>query len=139
MKRYAVLERTNLRPERNELDRALALQFVREGFSLLAFLAPALWLLWHRLWLGLAIYILVSVSGLGLLYLLGLGEPVSTIASLALSLVIGLSAGDIRRWELERRGWREIGAVSGESAEDGELRFFSGWSDTARAAALARA
>ena len=25
--------------------------FVRDGFSLLAFLVPPLWLLWHRLWI----------------------------------------------------------------------------------------
>ena len=34
--------------------------FVRDGFSFWAFLLAPLWMLWHRMWLVLAVYVAVS-------------------------------------------------------------------------------
>src|SRR5262249_62058490 len=45
--------------------------FVRDGFSWWAFLLTPLWMLWHRLWLALIVY-LVFVAGMdGLLRRVG--------------------------------------------------------------------
>jgi hypothetical protein len=101
--------------------------FVRDGFSWAAFLLTPLWMLWHRLWLVLAIYLLLS-AGIDLL-LRALGAPLSTfvIVGLLLSLLAGLEAGTLRRFKLSRRRWRNVGVVTGDDLEDAERRFFDGW------------
>jgi hypothetical protein len=101
--------------------------FVHDGFSWAAFLFTPLWMLWHRLWLVLAIYLLLS-TGIDLL-LRALGAPLSTfvIVGLLLSLLAGLEAGTLRRFKLSRRRWRNVGVVTGDDLEDAERRFFDGW------------
>jgi hypothetical protein len=101
--------------------------FVRDGFSWWAFLLTPLWMLWHRLWLALAIYLLLEAAlDTGLR---SLGAPVFTLvlAGLSISLLAGLEAGTLRRFKLTRRHWRNIGVVTGDDVEDAERRFFDAW------------
>jgi Protein of unknown function (DUF2628) len=112
--------------------------FVREGFSWWAFLLTPLWMLRHRLWLTLAIYLLISAA-LDVA-LRGLGASVFTIVivGVLISLLVGLEAGTLRRFKLARRNWRNVGVVTGDDLEDAERRFFDVWirqSPAARAAA----
>ena len=37
-------------------------QLVRDGFSIIAFIAPVIWLLWHRLWIEAALALAASVA-----------------------------------------------------------------------------
>ena len=101
--------------------------FVRDGFSWWAFLVTPLWMLRHRLWLALAVYLLLSAAlDVGLR---ALGGPVFTLvlAGLLISLLAGLEAGTLRRAKLARRHWRNIGVVTGDDVEDAERRFFDVW------------
>jgi hypothetical protein len=101
--------------------------FVRDGFSWPAFLLTPLWMLWHRLWLVLAIYLVLS-AGIDIA-LRAVGAPLLmvVIVGLLLSLLAGLEAGTLRRFKLTRRRWRNIGVVTGDDLEDAERRFFDGW------------
>ena len=101
--------------------------FVRDGFSWLAFLLTPLWLLRHRLWLALAIYVLVSAALDVGLRALGASIFVLVLAGLLISLLAGLEAGTLRRSKLARRHWRNIGVVTGDDVEDAERRFFDAW------------
>jgi hypothetical protein len=93
---------------------------IASGFRWWAAIAPLLWLLWHRLWLGVALYLLFSVA-LGIAFALGdIAEPAATAIGLAVSLLIGLSAADYRRWTLERRGWRLVAVLRAEANVDAE-------------------
>jgi hypothetical protein len=38
-----------------------------------------------------------------------------------------LEADTLRRWSLERRGWRTLGTVSGKKTAECERRFFDAW------------
>ena len=95
---------------------------VRDGFSLLGFLIPPFWLLWHRLWfeaavvfaIGLTLTILGEASGFGL---------IASALSLLLSLWIGLEGSALRVAALRRRGWREWGVVEASSAAEAEIRY----------------
>ena len=108
-------------------DRAEALVFVRDGFSLFAALVPPLWMIANRLWLVLAGYLIV-VFGLIIAFgLAGIPDTYLGYASLALNLIIGFEADSLIRWTLDRRAWRQIGSVTGASAEDCERRFFESW------------
>jgi Protein of unknown function (DUF2628) len=103
------------------------LVFVRDGFSWAAFLLTPLWMLWHRLWLVLAIYLLLSAGIDVLLRVLGAPLSAFVIVGLFLSLLAGLEAGTLRRFKLSRRRWRNVGVVTGDDLEDAERRFFDGW------------
>ncbi|MEK9970210.1 MAG: DUF2628 domain-containing protein [Ferrovibrio sp.] len=93
---------------------------IASGFRWLAAILPMLWLLWHRLWLGLALYVLFSIL-LGIAFALGdIAEPAATAIGLAVSLLIGFGAADYRRWTLERRGWRLTAVLRADSARGAE-------------------
>lgn len=93
---------------------------IASGFRWWAAIMPIIWLLWHRLWLGLALYLLFSVA-LGIALALGdIAEPAATAIGLAVSLLIGFSAADYWRWTLERRGWRLVAVLRADAAVDAE-------------------
>ena len=101
--------------------------FVRDGFSVWAFLVAALWMLWHRMWLVLLIYLVVAAGVEAAMRYAGVPGAVIVIVGLLISLLIGIEASTLRRFTLARRGWKNIGVVSGEDLEDAERRFFDGW------------
>jgi|RhiMetdeSRZDD1v2_1073273.scaffolds.fasta_scaffold06316_4 uncharacterized protein DUF2628 len=98
--------------------------FVKEGFSWPAFFFPPIWLLYQRLWLAFALYVLAvaaistgaSAAGLP-------GGPV-TVLILALNLILGFEANDMRRSALLRRGYSEEGPLLGENLLHAETRYF---------------
>ena len=109
----------------DRIDRAERLVFVKDGFSWTAAVFTPIWLIVHRLWWPLLGYIVLSAlcGWLGSLFDSGW----STLATLALHLLIGLEADTLRRWGLQRRGWRTVGSVTGRTADECERRFFDMW------------
>jgi Protein of unknown function (DUF2628) len=102
--------------------------FVRDGFSWPAFLFGPLWMLRHRLWLALLLY-LVVVVGLGAgLRAAGAGDAVIAVG-LLLALLVGFEASSLRRYGLGRRKWTRLGVVVGDDLESAERRFFDAWSN----------
>jgi Protein of unknown function (DUF2628) len=110
--------------------------FVRDGFYVWAFLLTPLWMLRCRLWLVFLIYAVIAAAIESLLYYAGVGAAGVAVAMLLLSLLVGVEASTLRRFTLARRGWRNVGVVSGNDMEVAERRFFAIW---ARAAAAKRA
>jgi hypothetical protein len=122
---YTVHEPPN--PPADRLDRAEQLEFVEDGFLWLAALFAPFWMIANRMWLALLLY-LAGVFALALvLFALGVAPEWILVAVLALHLAIGSEAGSLRRWALERSGWRTLGAVAGQSLEECERRFLEGW------------
>jgi len=105
--------------------------FVRDGFYFWAFVLAPLWLLWRRLWLAFAIYLVISILLGVTLRLTGASMAVQFLAGLPVALLIGLEASTIRRRKLTRRGWKMLGFVVGEDTEAAERRFFTEWSKRA--------
>jgi len=52
------------------------------------------------------------------------------LAGWALALMIVFEGDTLRRWALERRGWRTLGSVTGKTAAECERRFFETWLPT---------
>jgi hypothetical protein len=125
MQTYTVHEPPH--PSADRIDRAASLVFVKDGFSWGAALFSPFWLLAYRLWWLLLGYVVLS----GLFELarwVGLLDPRwATMAVVALHLLIGFEADTLRRWGLERRGWRTLGSVLGRSYAECERRFFDEW------------
>ena len=101
--------------------------FVRDGFSWWAFLLTPFWMLRHRLWLALVVYVLISAAVDVGLCALGASVFPMVLAGLLISLLAGLEAGTLRRFKLTCRRWRNIGVVTGDDLEDAERRFFDAW------------
>jgi hypothetical protein len=143
MRTYTVHEPRNAPPGR--IERAEGLVFVKDGFSWMAVLFTPFWMIFYRLWWPLLGYVLLvalvgglrdAIAALGLMS----AETVqdwTMLVMLAIGLLIGFEAGALRRWDLDRRGWSTLGAVTGRTADDCERRFFELWlpaqADTAAA------
>jgi hypothetical protein len=101
--------------------------FVRDGFHFWAFVLAPLWLLLHRLWIALFIYI-IGYGALSVgLAVARVPLSVQLLVTLLIALLIGFEASSIWRWTLNRRGWATLGFVIGENAETAERRFFAEW------------
>ncbi len=103
---------------------------VREGsFAWLAFLFAGLWFLINRMWLVFVIYLALAVL-LGVL----LPDRIAPWVAFALQLLVGFHARDLRRWTLERRGWRLAGVVAAPDEDAAWARLFVERPDLGRAA-----
>ena len=103
--------------------------FVRDGFNFWAFLLAPLWMLWHRLWLVLVIYLVVIAGIQNVMHYAGVGAAGSAFAALLIALLVGAEASTLRRFTLDRRGYRQVGVVGGTNAEAAERRFFDAWTN----------
>ncbi len=102
-------------------DRAV---LVRDGFHFLAFLLPAVWLLFHRLWIEALVVVAVTMALSGLGSVAGLGNAAPAL-SLLVSIYVGLEGSALKLAALRRRGWREWGTVEADNAADAEIRYLS--------------
>jgi len=101
--------------------------FVRDGFSWWAFLLAPLWMLRHRMWLVLIGYVVVVGAIEIPVRMSGAPALAVSLIGILLGLLVGLEAGTLRRFTLNRRGWKNLGVVSGDDLEDAERRFFDTW------------
>lgn len=97
--------------------------FVRDGFSVVAFIVPLLWLLWHRLWIE-ALVLLAIAAGVAAASTFGGLAGAEPFVSALVSLFVGLEGPDLRLRALARRGWREAGVVEAASRDEAEYRWF---------------
>jgi hypothetical protein len=114
---YVVMER----PEAGR-DRTV---FVRDGFTVIGFLVPFLWLLWHRLWIEGALAI---GAALLLAAAENAGVPFAVLApllSILVSIYVGLEGSALRIAAMRRRGFIDRGVVEADSVGDAEIRYFA--------------
>ncbi|MGQ3674141.1 DUF2628 domain-containing protein [Xanthobacter sp. TB0139] len=136
MSSWIVLSRTNGKaagkvaphtPAQQAAQAAEDVVFVRDSFSWLTLLFTPVMLLWHRLWLGLAVYvaatILVNVSS----GLANLPEDVPGLAMLGISLLFAFELSTLRLRKLERHGYEEEAVITAPNREMAERRFFKYW------------
>jgi len=109
----------HLRSGSSQPDRDAVL--VKEGFCWPALFIGVIWALWHRMWLTAALFFVATAVADTAASELGL-DPVRGVAlSLAVALLIGWSANDLRRRSLARRGYEMTGIVAA-TGEDAALR-----------------
>lgn len=99
-------------------------EVVRDGFSLLAFLVPLLWMLWHRLWIEAIAYLVLVAALVGLGSVLGMGELAGVLA-LPLNILAGLEASTMHQRGLRRRGFEEWGALEARDSREALTRYLA--------------
>jgi Protein of unknown function (DUF2628) len=107
--------------------------FVRDGFHFWAALLSPVWLVWHRLWLALIGWIILTLAmDIGMASL-GAGRTAIFVANVLVALLMGFEAASLRRWTLSRRNWRQLDIVVADDEEQAERRFFDRWTAKQRA------
>lgn len=99
--------------------------FIRDGFSIWAFLLGPIWLIWKRLWLVLVGYIVLQIAVEFVLRLIHATQDTRFFVMFIIALLMGLEASTLRRWTLTRRKWRQLDIVVARNRDEAEYRFFS--------------
>ncbi len=105
-------------------SRAERTAFVRDGFSVAAFVFGPLYLLRFGAWLAALAWVVVVAGGGWLCHLARLPGGVGVGLYLLVALLTGLEASSLRRFALGRRGYDLADVVEGSSRQDGERTFF---------------
>jgi uncharacterized protein DUF2628 len=121
-------------PVGNNVDLAATdkFAFVRDGFHFWAAVASVIWLAWHRLWLALIGWIVLTVAIDYGLAKLGVGRGTILIVNVVLALLLGFEAASLKRWTLSRGRWRQLDIVVADDEESAERRFFDRWATSHR-------
>jgi hypothetical protein len=98
-------------------------RFVPEGFCWGAFFFGPLWLLWNRLWLGLAGWI-AAIAIVGLLGALGLRPAASFGLVLLIDYFLGLEGNGLLASSLRGRGLLLSDVVAASGCEAAEQSYF---------------
>jgi hypothetical protein len=109
------------------IDHAERFRFVRDSFTWSAFLFGPLWMLRHRLWLVLLLYVLLIAAVVIGFRMLRMPIGGEVIVIVLLAWLIGFEAPTLRRWTLQRRGWEEAGVIVADDLDMAEQRFFDEW------------
>lgn len=115
------------RQESDPVRAAERMAFVKEGFCWPALFVPVLWLLWHRLWLVLLGWLVVAAAIAFVPARFGMADSLATPLALLFAFWFALEANGLRRWTLERNGWRPAGFAAGRDLVEAEHGFFSRW------------
>jgi hypothetical protein len=102
--------------------------FSKDAFSWPAFFFGPAWLLRHRAWIVLAMWLILHV---GILFLLRTGTEIAYVLGLEfiIAILLGLEAGSIQEFSLRRRGFVMTNVVRGKSLQEAEYRHFGAMTD----------
>lgn len=114
-------------PPADRIERAERLVFIKDGFSVPALLFGPFWLLFNRMWAVFALYLIVAIVIGTALEWMKVAPVWASLIGIALNFIVALEGDSIRRWTLERNGYRFISTVVGRSTAECERRFFESW------------
>ena len=97
-------------------------QFVRDGFSVWAFLLPPLWLARHRLWIEAALALGAALVVPAVAVKLGVGLIATWLTALV-GAFVALEGPALRLAALRRAGWTEEGVYDADTLDDAETRY----------------
>jgi len=99
--------------------------FVKEGFSIAAFVLTFVWALWNRMWVVAAVILAVTAAVAVAGSLSAANEVVVTTVNAGLALIFGFEAQSLRAWSLRRSGFVDDGLVEASCREEAEMKYFA--------------
>ena len=121
---YSIHVRGNSRDNDNKKNQVAKLVLVKDGYSLAATIFGPLWALVLGLWeTAIIIFVFYTLMGFLISELID-GTNAVMAAQVGVAILIGIVANELRRWNLDRRGFEERDTVLGSDAADAERRFF---------------
>jgi hypothetical protein len=107
--------------ERRAANGGRDMEFVRDGFHLLAFLFPLFWFLFHRMWVEAAVTLALIVAFA--VITAWAGYPAHWPLSLLVSVFAGLEAPTLRLAAMRRAGWSDRGVIEADDNFAAEARY----------------
>ncbi len=101
-----------------------SVRFVREGFSVWAFVFTMLWAIYHRAWGFALLIVAANVVLFAAAEYSGLNEPSIAVLQLLFQFWVGFEAHDALRRALRRKGYITSALTSGESEVRAQQRYF---------------
>lgn len=97
--------------------------FVKDGFSMHAFLFSSLWFFYHKMWVwGLGLFVMsVFLKALCVTS----GNSWSFIAFFMLSLFCGIFGNDLRQMKLSNGGYKFVSAVVAHDITEARVKFYN--------------
>ncbi|MEP3524309.1 MAG: DUF2628 domain-containing protein [Hyphomicrobiales bacterium] len=121
MASYRVFELPHALPQERAAGEDV--RFIRDCFLFSALIFPAVWLLWHRLWISFVVFILLMTS---FIFIADIINPALVVFLNALvGLYLGFEGANLKAIKLKNSGWHEVGVVIANDEEEAEMRFFS--------------
>ena len=109
------------------IDRAETLKFIGDNYTKSAVVLGPFWLISQQLWLAFMGYVgIIGLVGLVVLAF-GLSPRWIPLAIGALNIWLGFEGAGLQRWALARKGWLDLGTVSGRTLDEAERRFLESW------------
>jgi len=112
----------HIRHSADRLNRDAVL--VKEGFCWPAFFVNVLWALWHRMWLAAILFLVATVAVSGIGQALDIDPMTGAALDLAMALLIGAFANDLRRRSLARSGYDFTGVVAATGEDAATRRWY---------------
>lgn len=97
--------------------------YLKEGFSILAFLFSGLWLIYHRLWKEIVIFFFLNTIVYQLHYANVLNQGGLLISLLALQIAVGFIGRDLIRLKLLRTGYKLSDIVIANTFDEAEYKY----------------
>lgn len=120
MATYRVFEFKDALPD--AIERGDNIRLVREGFSIWPVFFPFLWLLWHRLWVGLLVFVALTA---GFFLLSDVTNPfLGILLSNLFGFFLAIEGTNWQAKKLEGNGWQEINVVLAGDLEEAEHKAF---------------
>jgi hypothetical protein len=123
---FLVLEPSDSAVPRTRAD-ADRVVFLREKFSWSALILGPFWLIWHGLWLGLALWVVFAFAIAVGVATLELRADFMLAAYFVPSFLVAIDGAELRRRKLLRKGLLDAGVVVAQDFEIAERRFFDAW------------
>jgi predicted membrane chloride channel (bestrophin family) len=112
--------------------------FIKDGFCWPVLVLPFIWPAWRGLWLVAISVVVLLIVVSGAVQAGWLAPLTGSVIEVVIALIMGFEGNNLRRWTKSRRGWREIGMVSGRRLADAERAFFQSYEVTSTGVLLPR-
>lgn len=96
------------------------LEVIGDRFDLLGLVVPVFWFLWHRVWLGLVAFVVLTGAAAQL------GSAAAGAVGIGVGLILAFDGAEVRRTDLRLRGWREAATLEARSAAGAEELYLGG-------------
>jgi len=99
--------------------------FVKEGYAWWCLIAPVIWFAFHRLWLGIVLFLGIATGLAAGLQHLGYGTQIQAGVVALFQVLVAAHANDLRRSVLAAQGYVVDAIVAGRNEEEAEARYFA--------------
>ena len=113
--------------KKNSAEKITNITFIKEGFSLSAFIFAPLWFLYHRMWSELLAFLIANLALSTLGNFLGTSDKI--LLEISFLLIIALNANHWLGEHLKNKNHQFVGLFFGKNSQEAQLNFTQNFAD----------